>query len=174
MKKLPIYFSHGYREREAVFNKYFGMLIEQCGFIPSLDPPSGDVNSAKLEKQLKHTVGLIAIAANRDGSLSPFIRYEIDLAIRIGKPVLVFLEDSLSDKVLPDFLLKRRFSTKSFYRDFYEHNHALNIFKSFTGDNQLPRYQSLTYQKSAILLGFDNTLSDLEGEIKNYLNVSGY
>lgn len=75
MKKLPIYFSHGYRERETVFNKYFGMLIEQSGFIPSLDPPSRDVNSAKLEKHLKHTIGLIAIAANRDGNLSPYIRY---------------------------------------------------------------------------------------------------
>lgn len=84
------------------------------------------------------------------------------------------MEDSLSDKVLPDFILKRRFSTKSFYRDFYEHQHALNIFKSFTGDYQLPRYQSLTYQKSAILLGFDDAQLELEEQIKNYLSATGY
>jgi len=86
----------------------------------------------------------------------------------------VFLEDNLSDKILPDFILKRRFSGKSFYRDFYEHQHALNIFKSFTGEYQLPRYQSLTYQKSTILLGFDKTESELEADIKNYLTTLGY
>jgi len=34
--QLPIYFSHGYREREAVFNKYFGILIEQFQFARGL------------------------------------------------------------------------------------------------------------------------------------------
>lgn len=174
MAKLPIYFSHGYREREAVFNKYFGILIEQNGFIPSLDPPSGDVNSAKLEKHLKHTVGLIAIVANRTGDISPYIKYEIDLALRIGKPVLVFIEDNLPDKVLPSFILKRRFSTKSFFRDYYEHQNALEIFKSFIGNLQLPKYQSLNFQKSAIILGFDNENSELENQIKGLLNDTGY
>jgi hypothetical protein len=173
MNKLPIYFSHGYRERETVYNQYFGKLIEQNGFIPSLDPPSGDVNSAKLEKHLRHTVGLIAIVTNRNGNISPYIRYEIDLAIRNGKPVLVYIEDNLPDTVTPSFILKRRFSTRSFYRDFNEHQHALTIFRSFVGENQLPKYQSLTYQKSAILLGFNKKLG-LETQIKTYLTASGY
>jgi len=174
MNKLPIYFSHGYRERETVFNKYFGILIEQNGFIPSLDPPSEDVNSAKLEKHLKHTVGLIAIVASRNGSISPYIKYEIDLAIRIGKPVLVFIEDNLADNMLSNFILKRRFSSKSFFRDYYEHQNALEIFKSFIGNSQLPKYQSLNFQKSAILLGFDKENIELESQIKKYLNDTGY
>ncbi len=174
MTKLPIYFSHGYREREAVFNKYFGILIEQNGFIPSLDPPSGDVNSAKLEKHLKHTVGLIAIVASRNGGMSPYIKYEIDLAIRIGKPVLVFIEDNLPDNVLPNFILKRRFSSRSFFRDYYEHQNALEIFKSFIGNYQLPKYQSLNFQKSAILLGFENENVELENEVKKQLIETGY
>jgi hypothetical protein len=174
MSKLPIYFSHGYREREAVFNKYFGILIENSGFIPSLDPPSGDVNSAKLEKHLKHTVGLIAIVANRDGNISPYIKYEIDIAIRVGKPVLVFIEDNIPDKVLPNFIFKRGFSTKSFFRDYYEHQNALAIFKTFIGEVQLPRVQSFLYQKSTIILGFENENMALEARIKNHLTSVGY
>lgn len=149
-------------------------MIEQNGFIPSLDPPSEDVNAAKLEKHLKHTVGLIAIVANRNGTISPYIRYEIDLAVRIGKPVLVFMEDNLPDNILPAFILKRRFSTRSFFRDYHEHQNALYIFRSYIGDYQLPKYQSLTFQKSTILLGFDNENVPLGEEIKSYLTKAGY
>ncbi len=112
--------------------------------------------------------------ASRNGGISPYIKYEIDLAIRIGKPVLVFIEDNLSDKVLPSFILKRRFSSKSFFRDYYEHQNALEIFKSFIGNFQLPKYQSLNFQKSAIILGFDNGNIELESEVKKHLIESGY
>jgi hypothetical protein len=173
MNKLPIYFSHGYRDREAVFNKYFGVLIEQSGFVPSLDPPSGDVNSAKLEKHMKHTVGLIAVVTKRNGGISPYIRYEIDLAIRGNKPVLVFIEDSVPDNVIPRFLLRKRFSTRSFFRDYREHVYAIQQFKLYIGNEQLPRYQSLSAQKSAALIGFKKD-DELYARTRAYLIDSGY
>lgn len=63
----PIYFSHGYREREAPFAAFFSSLMAKIGFIPSLDPPSNDVNSAKLERHLRFTNGLVAVLSMRDG-----------------------------------------------------------------------------------------------------------
>ncbi|WP_340114869.1 hypothetical protein [Maribellus mangrovi] len=171
---LPIYYSHGYREREASFNQYFGLLIKQFGFIPSLDPPSGDVNSAKLEKHLKHTVGLIAIVTNRDGGISPYIRYEIDIAIRARKPVLAFIEDSLPDNILPNFILRKRFSSKSFVREYFEHLHALEIFKTYIGSKTIPKYQHLTQQKSALLIGFESSKKDLLIGTKEMISSLGY
>jgi hypothetical protein len=174
MNKLPIYFSHGYRQREAVFNKYFGVLLDNYGFIPSLDPPSGDVNSAKLEKHLKHTVGLIAIVANRGGGISPYIRYEIDLAIRIGKPILLFVEDTVADNLLPNVVLRKRFSTSSFFRDYHEHQNALDIYKLYIGSYRLPKYQSLSFQKSAIIIGFNHKNKLLNSYIVEHLKFQGY
>lgn len=174
MGHLPIYYSHGYREREASFNRYFGLLINESGLVPSLDPPSDDVNSAKLEKHMKYAVGLIAIVSNRDGRISPYIRYEIDIAIRARKPVLAFLEDSLPDDVLPNFILRKRFSPKSFVREYYEHKHAIELFCTYIGKEHIPRYQHLSNQKSALLIGFHNMAKDMSDETRKILVSSGF
>src|SRR5690242_15609347 len=91
----PVYFSHGYRPREAPFNEYFSALLTEVQLLPSLDPPSPNVNPAKLERNLRHTKGLVAVLTNRDGKASPYLLYEITMCLRAGKSLLVFVEDTL-------------------------------------------------------------------------------
>lgn len=73
----PVYFAHGYREREAPFAAHFGSLMRSIGFLPSLDPPSDDVNAAKLERHLGYTTGGIAVISARPEGPSPHILFEI-------------------------------------------------------------------------------------------------
>ena len=157
----PIYFAHGYREREAPFNAYFGKLMSKFGFIPSLDPPSDDVNSAKLERHLRYTEGLVGILTARDGGPSLHILYEISMAIRARKPSLVFVEDTLSENILPNGVLQCRFSARSYVRELRDHFHWLEILKGYMGDQQLPRYRVSSRQRYCVLTGTD----DLSPEI---------
>jgi hypothetical protein len=46
-----VYFSHSYREQDALCVNYFGRLIRSEGLIPSLDPPSESLNAAKRRTQ---------------------------------------------------------------------------------------------------------------------------
>jgi hypothetical protein len=72
-----VYLAHSYRPRDAVVNDYFARLIESEGLVPSLDPPSTDVNSAKLERHLGQSDAMIAILTERETGVSPHILYEI-------------------------------------------------------------------------------------------------
>lgn len=171
---FPIYFSHGYREREIAFNEYFGILFERSGFLPSIDPPSADVNSAKLEKHLKYTNGLIAVLSKRDNVVSPFILFEIEMCLKLGKPALVFIEDNLPDNIIPANILQKRFSTRSFSREVFEHMHSLEIYKKYVGVSPIPKYQVASRQKSCLLIGLDKLNEELIAEIVKTLVAKGY
>ncbi len=171
---LPIYFSHGYREREIDFNEYFGILFERSGFLPSIDPPSANVNSAKLEKHLKYTNGLIAVLSKRDNVVSPFILFEIEMCLKLGKPALVFIEDNLPDTIIPPNILQKRFSTKSFSREVFEHMHSLEIYKKYVGVSPIPKYQVASRQKSCLLIGTEKLNEDLISELIKTLKGKGY
>ncbi|MEH8016266.1 hypothetical protein MN202_03375 [Rheinheimera muenzenbergensis] len=170
----PIYFSHGYREREAPFAAFFGGLMAKVGFLPSLDPPSNDVNSAKLERHLSYTSGLVAVLSNRDTGPSPHILYEISMAVRCGKPVLVFVEDSIEDSVIPKCVLTKRFSEKSYIRETIDHLYALQSLSIYIGKDQLPRYRGFEGQRSCILLGESRLNKELKASIKKILINKGY
>src|ERR1035441_2447779 len=105
-----VYFSHSYRKQDAGSTKYFGELLRSMGLVPSLDPPSETVNAAKLERHLNTADGMIAILNQRDGGISEHIRFEIGLCLRARKPLLVFVEDLLSENVISSRILQRRFS----------------------------------------------------------------
>jgi hypothetical protein len=92
----PVYFAHGYREREAPYTAFFGGLLDDLGLMPSVDPPSSDVNAAKLERHLNATSGLVAVISDRDGRASDYILYELWMAVRAGKPAIAFIEDTPS------------------------------------------------------------------------------
>jgi hypothetical protein len=172
---FPIYFAHGYRPREVPFNEYFGILFENMGFTPSIDPPSGDVNAAKLEKHLKYNNGLIAVLSKRDDFLvSPYIMFEIQMCLKLGKPSLVFIEDNLPDNIVLPSILQRRFSTKSFSREVFEHMNSLSIFKRYIGDSPIPKYQIYSKQKSCLLVGFDGLLQDIKIAVCNQVIAKGY
>jgi len=172
---FPIYFAHGYRPREVPFNEYFGILFESMGFSPSIDPPSGDVNAAKLEKHLKYNSGLIAVLSKRDDFLvSPYIMFEIQMCLKLGKPALVFIEDNLPDNIVLPTIIQIRFSTKSFSREVFEHMNSLSIFKKYIGESPVPKYHLYSKQKSCLLVGFDNLLEDTRKDVINQLNAKGY
>jgi hypothetical protein len=121
--------------------------------IPSLDPPSNSVNSAKLERHLNYSDGMVAVLTNREGGPSPHILYEITLAVRARKPVVVFAEDTLPSDVVPRRLLQQRFSHRSFLRQVREHRQALRILRSFLGEQAAPRYQPSTARRTCLVLG---------------------
>lgn len=170
----PIYFAHGYREREAPFAAYFGKLMSKLGFIPSLDPPSDDVNSAKLERHLRYTEGLVGILTAREGGHSLHIFYEISMAIRARKPSLVFIEDTLPENILPKGVLQCRFSARSYVRELRDHFHWLEILKGYMGDQQLPRYRVSSRQRYCVLTGTDDLSPKVNEGIVGLLFKRGY
>lgn len=150
----PVYFAHGYREREAPFAEYFSNMLRRQSLVPSLDPPSETVNAAKLERHLRHTKGLVAVVAARSGEVSPHILFEISVAIRSGKPTAVFFEDTLSPDLFPTGIIKRRFSAKSFVRETREHLHAIELLETYIGRENLPKFVSESDHRTCLLLGF--------------------
>lgn len=170
----PIYFSHGYREREAPFAAFFSSLMSKVGFIPSLDPPSNDVNSAKLERHLNYTNGLVAVLSNRDGGPSPHILYEISIALRCNKPTLVFVEDSIHESHIPRCILFKRFSERSYFRETTDHLYALEQLSAFIGKQQLPRYKGTERQRSCMLVGDNQMQRDVKANVRFFLESKGY
>lgn len=170
----PVYFSHGYRKREAPFAGHFTRLMRANGFLPSLDPPSADVNSAKLERHLGYTIGEISVVSDRSGSVSPYIMYEISMCIRAKKPLLVFVEDTVKDGLLPQGILQSRFSGKSFVRQTPEHAHSINMFRNFIGEKPRPKYGQTNNQKSCILIGFNSIGDSYKRGVFRELRKRGY
>jgi hypothetical protein len=151
-----VYFSHSYRKEDAQIVKYFGRLMRSENLIPSLDPPSESVNAAKLERHLNSSDGMVAVITRRQGGVSPHILFEIVLCLRARKPVIVFVEDELSDKLVPSRILQRRFSRRSYLRQVRQHRHGLQILKAYLGDQPPPRYQPSTSRRSCLLIGIED------------------
>jgi hypothetical protein len=148
-----VYFSHSYRKQDAGSTRYFGELIRSMGLVPSLDPPSETVNAAQLERHLNTADGMIAILNQRDGGISEHIRFEIGLCLRARKPLLVFVEDLLSDNVISSRILQRRFSRASLIRQTREHQHVVRIFQQYLGKSPPPRYQPSLGMRTCLIVG---------------------
>ncbi len=170
----PIYFAHGYREREAPFAAYFGSLCQRAGLLPSLDPPSDDVNAAKLERHLGYTKGLIAVISRRKAGPSPHILFEVSMSLRAGSPLLVFLEDSLPGDVVPKHILHRRFSARSYVRESREHAHALEILRTYIGQEHTPKYQPSSDQRSCLFIGLPAVSEEMGGAFRRLATDRGY
>jgi hypothetical protein len=163
-----IYLSHSYRPRDAIVNDYFVRLMEREGLLPSLDPPSTYVNSAKLERHLDHSDAMIAILTERETVVSPHILYEIALRVRSRKPLLVFVEDTLPSDILPLNILQRRFSLNSFPRHIREHRQSLMVLRDYVGEAP-PRYQTSLTRRTCILLGGAMLNAAAFDEIQDYV-----
>ena len=170
----PVYFAHGYREREAPFAAHFSSLMQRSGFVASLDPPSGDVNAAKLERHLGYTTGCIAVLADREGGPSPHILFEISLCLRARKPLLVFIEDCIPDNIIPGCMLRKRFSARSYIREMREHMHALEIFRSYVGQRPVPKYQAAMQQRSCVLIGSEAIGDEYRKVSSSLIKERGY
>lgn len=170
----PVYFAHGYREREAPFAAHFGSLMQSGDFVASLDPPSDDVNAAKLERHLGYTTGGIAVLADRTGGPSPHILFEISMCLRSHKPLLVFIEDSIPDNAIPRRVLRKRFSARSYIREVREHMHALEIFRTYVGQQPAPKYQAALQQRSCVLIGLEAVEEEYREKISVLIRERGY
>jgi len=163
-----VYLSHSYRPRDTLVNDYFARLMESEGLVPSLDPPSATVNSAKLERHLGQSDAMIAILTERETGVSPHILYEIALGIRSRKPLLVFVEDTLPPDILPGKVLQRRFSHRSFPRSTREYRQSLSILRDYIGEPP-PKYQSLLTPRTCLLLGISTQSEAASSQIRNYI-----
>jgi hypothetical protein len=148
-----VYWAHSYRDEDASTNRHFGILIEQAEhIIVNFDPPSKSVNESKLDQNLRACDGMVAVLGWRASGPSQYILHEIALSLRARKPLLVFVDDRLPD-ILPGRVLQRRFSYRTYFRQFREHTHALRSLKSYMGDPPPIRYQPNSDQRTCGFVG---------------------
>jgi len=169
-----IYYSHSYRPEDAEINKFFQDLSVSEGLTLSLDPFSDRLNSAKPERHLRNTDGMIVVLPARDPEPSVYILYEIALCVRAHRPILVFVEDSLPDDVVPGGLVQRRFSRRHLLREVRSHRHAMGLLKSYIGSEPPPIYQPSTRQRSCLLNGISAISDESRGGIEDQLTRLGY
>jgi hypothetical protein len=159
------YFAHSYRPRDVPVNEYIADLMQVEGFLPSLDPPSSRVNAAKLERHLNSSDCMVAVLNPRNDEVSPHVLFEISLAVRARKPVLVFIDDRLRDGLVPRWLPQIRFSSTSFLRQFREHRMALRALGGYLGQEATPRYLSAIGQRTCLIL------ASLAGPVGTWLHA---
>jgi hypothetical protein len=170
-----IYWAHSYREEDAAINKHFGVLIEQAErMIVNFDPPSKTVNSAKLSQNLRSSDGMIAVLSWRANGPSQYILYEIGLSLSARKPVIVFVDDRLPDNILPARILQRRFSYRTYFRQFREHTASLRTLKTYLGDPPPTRYQPNFGKRICGLIGLSALREEMRREICNFVEWRFY
>lgn len=169
-----IYYSHSYRKADNAINEFIQDLMLGEELTPSLDPPSDRLNSAKPERHLRSTDGVIAVLPARDPAPSSYILYEISLAARVRKPALVFVEDVLPDSLIPQWLLQRRYSRTRLLREFRTHKHALATLKAYMGSEPPPTYQPSITQRSCLLLGLDALPLATQSALTHYVESKRY
>lgn len=156
---MLIYFAHSYRPEDNPVVSHFGRLVRGAGLIPVLDPPSASVNAARLQRILRESDGMVAILTRRENSVSPHILFEISMCLQSRKPLIVFIEDKIDASLIPNRVLQRRFSRQWYFHQVRDHNHALQQFKVYLGDNPPPRYQPPFAKQTCLAVGMD-TLGD--------------
>ncbi|WBB48448.1 hypothetical protein O3597_25760 [Verrucosispora sp. WMMA2044] len=142
--------------------------MEAEGLIASLDPPSTHVNSAKLERHLSCCDAMVVVLTERETGTSPHIMYEISLGIRSGKPLLVFVEDTLPRKTLPPGILQCRFSLRSYPRNVREHRQALTMLRAYIGE-PTPRHLSPLSPRTCLLLGSSVLAPELSDTLQDFI-----
>lgn len=169
-----VYFSHSYRKEDASVVRYFGELIRTEGLVPVLDPPSESVNAARLQRHLRDSDGMVVVLTRRDGGVSPHILFEATLALRARKPLLVFVEDTLSVERIPSRILRSRFSRRWFFRQVRDHRQAVRLFKSYLGEEPPPRYQPSSARQTCLAVGLSALRREVQDGIVSAVEEFGY
>jgi hypothetical protein len=170
-----VYWAHSYRQEDAAINKHFGILIEQAAhMIVNFDPPSEKVNASKLEQNLRSCDGMIGVLTWRPSGPSQYILYEIGLALRARKPLLVFVDDRLPGDVIPPRILQRRFSHRTYFRQVREHTHALRELITYMGDPPVPRYQPSSNQRACATVGLRGLKTNVRTDVSDFVQERGY
>jgi len=110
---VQTYFSHSYRAEDRNVNLFFWRLFSREGFFFTVDPKSERAFIPHLERMIRFSDCFVAIVTRRLEEVSsignvvlpqpqvvwthsPYIQLENRLAIRAGKPRLVFVESGLN------------------------------------------------------------------------------
>jgi len=171
---LVVYYSHSYRPTETDINEFFQELMLSEGMIPSLDPPSDKLNSAKPERHLRSTDGMVAVLPYREPEPSGYILYEIELCVRAKKPALVFVEDVLPSLTLPSGLLQQRFSRNHYLREVRNHRQSLQTLKAYIGTEPPPTFGPSMGRRSCLFIGASRLSEDHRQKVEEKLNVLHY
>lgn len=170
-----VYWAHSYRKEDNDINQHFGRLIEDAErMVVNFDPPSDKVNESKLDQNLRSCDGLVAVLTWRGNGPSKYILHEIALSLRARKPLLVFMDDRISGGILPDRILQRRFSHRTFFRQSREHTHALRALKSYMGEPPPARYQPNTGQRICGVIGLASLDKDGRETVRRFILERGY
>lgn len=170
-----VYWAHSYRQEDAAINKHFGILIEQAAhMIVNFDPPSERVNASKLEQNLRSCDGMVAVLTWRPTGPSQYILYEVGLALRARRPLLVFVDDRLRDDVIPHRVLQRRFSHRTYFRQVREHTHALRELITYMGEPPVPRYQPSLNQRACAVIGLRGLPAGVRRDLSDLVVERGY
>jgi len=169
-----VYYAHSYRKPDTPVVEFFSDLMRSERLIASLDPPSDRLNSAKPERHLKAADGMVAVLTARESGISPYILYEISLCLRANKPLLVFVEDVLPSGLISSRILQRRFSRKALLRQVRDHRYAVQMLRSYIGDDPPPAYQPTTEMRQCLLGGLRDFSPDITRTLEGLLAERGY
>lgn len=117
---------------------------------------------------------MIAVLTAREGGVSQYILYEISLCLRAGKPILVFVEDTLPDGLISSRVLQRRFSRKGLLRQVRDHRHAVRSLRSYIGEQPPPEYQPSSERRTCLLSGVDDLPQEERERVQAQLMQRGY
>ena len=170
-----VYWAHSYRDEDAAVNRHIGILIEEAErMIVNFDPPSKSVNDSKLAQNLRSCDGLVAVLSWRTTGPSPYILYEISLALRARKPLIAFVDDRLPGNVLPPWVLQQRYSHRLFFRQVRDHSYSLRLLKNYMGEQPPPRYQPLPGQRTCGLVGLSSIDKASRDIIRRVVSERGF
>lgn len=96
------------------------------------------------------------------------------MALRCNKPALVFAEDSIPESYLPNRVLIKRFSERSYIRETTDHLYALERLSTYIGKQQLPSYRGSEDQKSCLIIGENKLNKETNSLIDNLLTQKGF
>ncbi len=169
-----VYFSHSYRKEDAAVVRYFSELIRADGLVPILDPPSDAVNAARLQRHLRDSDGMVVVLTRRNAGVSPHILFEATLCLQARKPLLVFVEDTVSVELLPPRLLRSRFSRKWYFRQVRDHRQTLQLFRAYLGAEPPPRYQPTSSRQRCLVSGAGLLSTGATAALAEVIGGEGY
>ena len=169
-----IYYAHSYRPIDNPINEFFQELMVDEALTPSLDPQSDRLNTAKPERHLRSTDGMVVVLPQRDPTPSEYIRWEIGLGLRARRPQLVFVEDTLADDLVPQGILQRRFSRRRLLREVRDHRAAIRTLKSYIGTDPPPTYHPTSLRRRCVVIGGSQLGGEPLKELLAYIEKCNY
>ncbi len=96
------------------------------------------------------------------------------MCLRAGKPLLVFIEDTLKSDIVSPLIPQTRFPSSGYFRYARRHIHHLQMLKSYLGNEYEPDFTIMRYQKKCLLVGELPILDEKYQVIEEVLAGSGY